>query len=640
MMVRRGRRLARHVAVRGRATILRIGRALAVVPPIKVSIVVATYNTDPARLTALLASVAAQTMPARHIEIVFVDDGSTDDTLERLRRHARRRANVVVRSIPNSGWAGRPRNVGLRLAHGEYVLFMDHDDVLFPRGLERAYAYGRAHDADVVNGKEVRTAGWSWGWDAFRSDVPTAQRIDPNPLIPMTPHKLYRRRFLREHGLQFREGRRVFWEDIYFNLAAFTRGARVAVLASRPVYHWVATGENNSSSYSRPDREFWVNLAELLAYHDTELRGIAGGPEQVDHQIRARVLTFVGPRLLRLDAEDAAEVFDSARALVMRYAPPGRDDALASVHRCQIELLRRGDLARQRRLAQCDDGVNAVPVVDDVRWEGSELVVSASSPLMDGAGDPVTLRRTAAGWLRELPDDVAAELSPAARDVTRDLERASFVLSVKGRTTRSTWELPGASEVICTDDGSGLGVLRARAVVRFDPVAFAAAHDLQDDAVFDFGARLEALGFVLHRALRGGEPRAALLDGVAALAYVNSSGGFSLDVRAARSLTRVTAPDPATARVSRRAAAEVSVQLELPGVHCVGATSHAGQVLLPDDVALSATLAGADGRAVLSFAGTVAPGEHALRTRFDGRTAPTGLARSVTGGAAHVVAAP
>ncbi len=137
---------------------------------------------------------------------MLIDDGSTDGTLERLQAFARTSQNVVVRSIPNSGWASRPRNVGIKAARGEYLLFMDHDDVLFPGALEHAYEFGRQHSADVVNAKEVRTEGWSWGWDAFMQDVPHAEGIDPHPLIPMTPHKLYRRKFVLKNRLTFPEG--------------------------------------------------------------------------------------------------------------------------------------------------------------------------------------------------------------------------------------------------------------------------------------------------------------------------------------------------------------------------------------------------------------------------------------------------
>jgi glycosyltransferase involved in cell wall biosynthesis len=218
---------------------------------IKVSIVAAAYNSDQAGLERLVRSLDAQSMPRRQFEVIFVDDGSTDDTLERLSRFAATRPNYVIHSIPNSGWSSRPRNVGIGMARGEYVLFMDHDDALFPEGLERAYAAGQQGGADVVNAKEVRTRWWHWGWSEFARDRAPGQPGGPVPLLPMTPHKLYRRSFLDEHGIRFPEGRRVLWEDIDFNVACLAAKAKVAVLASYPFYHWVATDANNSSTFTR-----------------------------------------------------------------------------------------------------------------------------------------------------------------------------------------------------------------------------------------------------------------------------------------------------------------------------------------------------------------------------------------------------
>ena len=78
----------------------------------KVSVVVPVYN--PGRyLDDLLASLARQSMPADEFEVVFVDDGSTDGSQLRLDELEASSANVRVIHIPNSGWPGRPRNVGI-----------------------------------------------------------------------------------------------------------------------------------------------------------------------------------------------------------------------------------------------------------------------------------------------------------------------------------------------------------------------------------------------------------------------------------------------------------------------------------------------------------------------------------------------
>ena len=106
-------------------------------PDPKVSVVVPAYNSADT-LERLLGSLDAQTLPQHEFEIVVVvDDGSTDGTFELLQRLQLDRPNLVAQRIEPSGWASRPRNVGTELARGEYVLYMDSDDTLYPDALRR-----------------------------------------------------------------------------------------------------------------------------------------------------------------------------------------------------------------------------------------------------------------------------------------------------------------------------------------------------------------------------------------------------------------------------------------------------------------------------------------------------------------------
>ncbi|MDQ2796107.1 MAG: glycosyltransferase family 2 protein [Actinomycetota bacterium] len=609
---------------------------------IKVSVIVAAYNSEPSGLERMMKSLDAQTMSPRAIEIVFVDDGSTDDTHRRLETIAKSRPNVVVRSIPNSGWASRPRNVGIGLARGEYLLFMDHDDELFPRGLERAYEYGRQHHADVVNAKEVRTKGWSWGWDSFTRDVPNAEYVDPNPLIPMTPHKLYRRQFVLDNQLRFPEGSRVLWEDIYFNTAAYACGARVSVLSEQPFYHWVNVEQNTSKTFARDPDEFWANLAKVLAFISSELADHPGRDQLVMHHVRARVLSFLGPGSLRRPVGYYDVAYRHIRQIVADYAPVHLDAELPAVHRSRIELVRVGDSALQRRLAEQDDGITAVPTAETIRWEGRELVLEVTTTLVDKQGAPVRVSREDERWVRWLPDELAQSLSAEALDVTAEIARATFEVSVKGRASRSAWPLPTTSSVSCRDDARGYGIITATATARFDPVAFAAAHDL-DDPVWDFAARLDVMGYVSHRGIRAGATTVALLDGTPAIGYVNRDGIYSLDVAAAvRSVTGSAPLDPEQVTVSAVPdgnGVRVTVTATLPAVHCAGRTRLRGKVLIGSKVRAPAVLQDEDGQAVLRFTAVVPPGEHPLRTRFLGRTGDTSLVMSSTGSTARVVAA-
>jgi hypothetical protein len=95
-----------------------------------VSVIIPTYNRSKL-LQLAVESVLAQTYPA--IELIVVDDGSTDDTPAMLEQYAGR--IVYIRQANRGGTAAR--NTGIRAARGEYLSFLDHDDMLMPAKIER-----------------------------------------------------------------------------------------------------------------------------------------------------------------------------------------------------------------------------------------------------------------------------------------------------------------------------------------------------------------------------------------------------------------------------------------------------------------------------------------------------------------------
>lgn len=120
-----------------------------------VTVVVGAYEAMP-YLIRCLESVETQTIGADRIEIVAVDDGSTDGTGEYLEEFAAR-SKVPTRVIrqKNSGGPSGPRNVGLGLARGRYVFFLDADDYFGDEALERMVTMADRAGTDVVLGKVV-----------------------------------------------------------------------------------------------------------------------------------------------------------------------------------------------------------------------------------------------------------------------------------------------------------------------------------------------------------------------------------------------------------------------------------------------------------------------------------------------------
>ena len=103
---------------------------------VKISVIIPCYNAEK-YLDQCLTSVMNQTL--RDIEIICVDDGSTDRTVEMLHDYAKRDARIQVICQKNQ-FAGVARNRGMEVAKGEYFAFLDSDDYYDIDGLEKAYA--------------------------------------------------------------------------------------------------------------------------------------------------------------------------------------------------------------------------------------------------------------------------------------------------------------------------------------------------------------------------------------------------------------------------------------------------------------------------------------------------------------------
>ena len=88
----------------------------------KLSVIICVWNQED------LIKRALDSIPKREdIEIIVVDDGSTDNTLKNLKAYP----NITVISLPENNGIGHARNIGLENAHGEYVHFLDSDDYLY-----------------------------------------------------------------------------------------------------------------------------------------------------------------------------------------------------------------------------------------------------------------------------------------------------------------------------------------------------------------------------------------------------------------------------------------------------------------------------------------------------------------------------
>ena len=491
---------------------------------IDVSVVVATYNTGD-KLDALLGSLAAQTLSPERFEVVVVDDGSTDDTWTQLQDAATRMPNLRVERIPNSGWPGRPRNVGTDLARGRYVFYSDHDDELFPEALERMVELADRAHADVVVGKEVRSGARTIGAEAFLADRERADLFDDDVLAILTPHKLFRTAFLREQGIRFPEGRRRL-EDHVLLAEVYTRTDRVAVLASYPCYRWIIypDGSNNSDDLG----DLGVYFSSLADVFDV-LDGADISSERRDRLVQfwyaTRMLRRLAPYWFdRWTPDYRDEAIKIIADLAAERVPPRLDAGLPPALARRAALLRAGDLAGLITRAEADRDIHVR--TDDVvpRWEDGRLVIFLDATLADADGNPVRLVAHDDGLF--LPDDDLHRF-----DLTPFLDDAIVDVFLRRPKTGVEWYLdtPLALRPV---DRDGELVLAASGTFSFDPtdVAFGEALDTGRWSVYVHG---DAFGYTSRRRLVVEPPGPALVDGTPVRTQNDEEGHLVVAVGAA-----------------------------------------------------------------------------------------------------------
>lgn len=121
-----------------------------------VSIIIPAYNTGK-YLCECLDSVLRQTW--RDIEVIVVNDGSTDATEEIVRGYAARDGRVKLITVSNGGQAAA-RNIGLDRAEGEWIAFVDSDDMLYPRAIETLMGIALRSGAPIACGRFVEGRRW------------------------------------------------------------------------------------------------------------------------------------------------------------------------------------------------------------------------------------------------------------------------------------------------------------------------------------------------------------------------------------------------------------------------------------------------------------------------------------------------
>ncbi len=210
---------------------------------IKVSVIVPVYNQEK-YIERCIDSILAQSL--QEIEVILVDDGSTDATADILSHYEQKDERITVLHQQNQ-YAGVARNHGLQIAKGEYVIFWDSDDYFAVDALEVLYYEIQRWDADICVGDAVKMDLHRGSeeekvflhWDRIPEKRPFNIHDIPQYIFNFAKNypwnRLYKRSFLVENNLQFSKLKQS--NDVFFVMKAFVLADKITVTDKIIVYY-------------------------------------------------------------------------------------------------------------------------------------------------------------------------------------------------------------------------------------------------------------------------------------------------------------------------------------------------------------------------------------------------------------------
>ena len=236
------------------------------------TIVVPTSNTE-AYLPACLASVTNQC--DLRIELIVVDFESTDRSLEVVREFGQRHADIALTVVrQNTPGLGDARNIGLQLASGEFIAFLDSDDFFTPDSYTAMVQFARAQSCDLVLCRamvfddlthETHLFYDDWIWDELLGAsetlitraalAPQLLRLEPNASL-----RIMRRGFMLERNISYPENRRA--EDMVPHYRSLFEAARIGLLSRMGFFYRVGRAGKLTNDPAK-----WIGDLLEAAFH-------------------------------------------------------------------------------------------------------------------------------------------------------------------------------------------------------------------------------------------------------------------------------------------------------------------------------------------------------------------------------------
>lgn len=333
-----------------------------------VSVVMPVYQVED-YLPDAIDSLRRQTY--RNLEVILVDDGSPDSCGEICDAYATRDARIRVVHRDNGGLA-LARNTGAAAATGEFLSFVDGDDLLEEHAYERMVGSLLESGSDFATGNVQRfTARGRWQAagqrESHRSSVSGTTLLARPELLfdAIACNKVFRRDFFVGQGITFPEGR--FFEDMVPMFGAY-RAARSVDVLRQPVYLWRMREDGASLSQQRTHRKNLADKALMLHIIHRQVQELAL-PELSSAFYRKALETDLWLYLRRVGPGTASDFLELLTRAVRTYwssAPPAVRAGLPLERRVQYRALCEGKAQLLQPIRQWfDDHHGRLPIREE-----------------------------------------------------------------------------------------------------------------------------------------------------------------------------------------------------------------------------------------------------------------------------------
>jgi glycosyltransferase involved in cell wall biosynthesis len=519
-----------------------------------VTVVVPVYNPG-SSVDNCVASLVAQTVKAGRFEAIFVDDGSTDGSGDRLETMAAELPWMTVVRQENSGWSGKPRNVGTDLARGSYVQYLDQDDELAPNALARMVDAARTNGTDIVAGKV--TSDFRNVPHHLFSRSRDRCTIEDAPLIDsLTPHKLFRREFLHANGIRWAEGRRRLEDQLFVTQAYLAPHSTTSIVADEVCYRYLRREDNGNAGERHVDPDgYFGNLREVLDVVEARTEPGPLRDRLLARFVRVELMGRLGAGAVAAYPDDYRErMFSVISTLLHDRFPLSVDSFVPPVARAMTERARAGDLDAVTAISRAAGRIRADVTVASQAWEGhrvateveADFVVDGVPLLLDRVGEELALPRSLFG---DAADSDSLLTGP-------DSDGPRVDVLIRHRASQDEW-FAGPSLLGTVEETARGTRVRWHSRVEIDARTAAGGHPLRA-GTHDLFLRVWAYGVRREVRLRPPTGDAGPADVVlvasghiSALHYVTRAGTLAMSVNPSPRLLRSRMP-PVTLSVKGR----------------------------------------------------------------------------------------